>query len=185
MDYRNHFYDFAAHMHMQKGEGPTREHPIAHQVFPGVWGSRRSKENTVFVSARQALHLCALTWKLCPNERIKQRYAASLMARLGSEEYAHLRGKSAWLRRAIDPYVRGPGSVFVGPANATLWHIDGRKETGNQPALSQLTGLPSGQVRDLVSGRRTYAKGWCTSPEEAAKGLRKTGRPAARPHLFF
>lgn len=176
---------FLAHFEHTPSPGRT----IAHQLTPPSLGGRRVKANTYFLSAREALHAYGWLWKTACGPRVparaRQRYARALWARLHSPDLAHLLGKSAWLRRAVSPYIREQNAIHAAPVEATLWHVDGRKVEGNQPTLAAATGLDSRRVRDLLCGRRPYASGWCTSAEEAAKGWRKTGRKPRKAGLFF
>ena len=150
---------------------------IAHSILPPSFGGTRSLANTVYVDARAALHACALLWRMAPNERVRRRYATNLLARLNAPEMRALGGRTAWLLRAIRPYASGAASANSSDRVCTLWCVDGRVATGTQSALTEITGLESRRVRDLVCGRRVYAQGWATSPEAAAGGRRKRGRP--------
>lgn len=159
---------------------PSPGRSIGHAAVPPCMGGKRSKRNTFYLNARECLHACGMLWRLAPSDRVRRKYARHLLARLNTPEFLALSGRTAWLLRAIRPFVLGDASMNTGPRTATLWHIDGRTASGSQPALAVETGLDPRRVRDLVCGRRVYASGWATSPEAAAGGRRRRGRPIAQ-----
>lgn len=175
MDHRTLFADFFARFE----DAPSPGRTIAHTIWPGSLGGRRTKANTVYVNAREALHAYAIMWR-CPGvpTLARRRYARFLLARLNAPEMLHLAGRRSWLLRAIAPYTSGANSLHAAPIFAKLWHVDGRVAEGNQPDLAAQTGLEQRRVRDLVCGRRSYASGWCTSKNETILGYRKKGRKA-------
>jgi hypothetical protein len=120
-----------------------------------------------------------MLWRLAPSTRIKRKYAQHLISRLNTPEMLALGGRTAWLLRAIRPFVVGDANFNTSPRTATLWHTDGRWVSGSMPVLATETGLDPRRVRDLVCGRRVYANGWATTPEAAAGGRRRRGRPKA------
>lgn len=59
----------------------------------------------------------------------------------------------------------------------TLYSRNGESVSGTLTKLPDLVGLPYDRVRDLVTTRRRYIKGWAISPEEAKRGYLPAGRP--------
>lgn len=162
--------------------GPART--VRHLRQPLWLGGSRRAENTLWMTPRESLHAHALMWKSLPYGRAKRRYARGLLARLNAPEMEYLRGKSAWLLRALAPHTKGSACATVAPTHTTLYHVDGRTAAGDQPSLAVATGLDNRRVRDLVCGRRSYASGWATTPQRAALGHRGRGRPK-RSNLFW
>lgn len=173
MNYVSAYAAFIAHFDRE----PSAGRAIAHTVIPPSFGGTRTKRNTMFLNAREALHACGMLWRIAPNDRVRRRYARALWARLHTPEFLALGDRTAWLLRAVRPYVTGDSSASTAPRLATLWNVDGRTVSGSQPALATATGLDPRRVRDLVCGRRVYAGGWARSPEAAAGERRKRGRP--------
>lgn len=178
MDYVARYAHFIARF---DGE-PSDERTVSHGVVPPTFGGARSKRNTVYLNPREALHAIGMLWRIAPNFRVKKRYARTILARLNTPEMQALGGRTTWLLQAIRPYVTGDASANTVPRLATLWHSDGRSVSGSQPVLAVETGLDPRRVRDLVCGRRNYAGGWATSPQAAAGGRRKPGRPKVKKH---
>lgn len=158
---------------------PTATRTVKHSVFPGAFGGTRTRENTVFLTEREALVASGMLLRMCPGEVSRSRVAQGIGRLL--DHLPHTR-KATWLRRAVRKYA---GDRPVSDV-ATLWHCDGRVETGTRLQLAQATGLEYNRVRDLLAGRRSSALGWAASPERAKEGPGKRGpKPRARAHEFF
>jgi uncharacterized protein YidB (DUF937 family) len=158
---------------------PTSERTIRHAVFPGAFGGTRTRENTVYLTAREALIASGMLLRMCPGEVSRARVAQGIGRLL---DRLPRTGKTTWLRRAVRQYA---GDRPVSDV-ATLWNCDGRVETGTRVQLAQATGLEYNRVRDLLAGRRSSALGWAASPERAQQGPGKRGpKPRVRaPDIF-
>jgi hypothetical protein len=70
----------------------------------------------------------------------------------------------------------------------TFHHSSGAKAQGTRRELIAATGLSVQRVKDLIAGRRRFAKGWATAESEAKRGRLPAGRkpkPAPAASDFF
>lgn len=63
----------------------------------------------------------------------------------------------------------------------TFFHTSGARAQGTRRELIGATGLSVQRVKDLIAGRRRYAKGWATTESEAKRGRARAGRKPKSP----
>lgn len=74
------------------------------------------------------------------------------------------------------------------PRTYTLYHASGNSISGNRKEIAAAANLSQDRIRDLLTGRRPYVRGWAMDLETAKAGPRPPGRPkkvAPEPEQFF